>query len=89
MWTTKGNSRTRSTVSLGMFLIVMAGGPVIAQDTAPVDPAATGRERELREQLKNILHELDEIQQQKERVTPEVERPSIIKEPTEAVSPEG
>jgi iron complex outermembrane recepter protein len=88
MWATRGITRTLSAVNLGIVLIVMAGGPAIAQDSPTVDPAATPRERELREQLKNILHELDEIQQQKESATPQAERPSIIKEPTEAVSPE-
>jgi iron complex outermembrane recepter protein len=91
MWATAVISRTQSAVHLGIFLIVMAGGPVIAQDAPTADPAATPRERELRDQLRNILHELDEIQQQKESATPEAERPSIIKEQAEAeaASPEG
>ena len=57
----------------------------MAQDAPTGDPAASPRERELRKELNNILKELDEIQQHKERATPEAERPSIIKEPAEPV----
>jgi iron complex outermembrane recepter protein len=87
MWATRRFSRGRSSVVVVLFLIGIAGGPVIAQD-APTGEAASPRERELRKELNNILKELDEIQQQKERATPEAERPSIIKEQAEPASPE-
>src|SRR5688572_26373448 len=59
----------------------------MAQATPPADTGGA-RERELRDQLKNILQELEELQQQKAGARPEEERPSIIKEPAESVSPE-
>src|SRR5262245_12997663 len=83
MWAIRGISRRPSAVYVGIFLILTAGGPAIAQDAPAADPSATPRERELRDQLRNILHELDEIQLQKEKGTPETERPSIIKEQAE------
>lgn len=85
MWATRRFSRRRSSVLVGIFLTGIAGGPVIAQDAPTGDPAASPRERELRKELNNILKELDEIQQHKERAAPEAERPSIIKEPAEPV----
>lgn len=56
-------------------------GQAMAQDAMPPgDEIATPRERELRNQLKNILQELDEIGQAKEQAKPEAERPAIVKE---------
>jgi iron complex outermembrane recepter protein len=68
----------------------MAAGEeqALAQVAPSADPNASPRERELRDQLKHILQELEELQQQKESVKPEEERPSIIKETVEPVSPE-
>lgn len=72
-------------------IVVMCGigsGRTLAQDALAVDPSASPREKELRQQLKTILHELDEMQQRKEGAKPEPERSSIIKEKPEATSPE-
>jgi iron complex outermembrane receptor protein len=74
---------------LGCILVCAVAGQAIAQDAPIRDPAASTREEELRDQLRNILRELDEIQQHKESLTPTEERPSIIKEQAEPVTPEG
>jgi iron complex outermembrane recepter protein len=63
-------------------------GPASAQDASVGDPSGSPRETELRQQLKTILRELDEMQQKKESAKPETERSPIIKEKTEAISPE-
>jgi iron complex outermembrane receptor protein len=64
----------------------------MAQDMAPPsDDTTTPRERELRNQLKTILQELEEIGQAKEQAKPETERPPIVKEkmePTVSESPD-
>lgn len=87
MWATRRISGRQSVVAIGLWvgllIVATAGRPAIAQDAPAADPSATPRERELRDQLRNILHELDEIQLQKEKATPEAERPSIIKEQAE------
>ncbi|HMS85798.1 MAG TPA: TonB-dependent receptor [Nitrospira sp.] len=67
----------------------VGSGGVLAQDASVSDPSASPREKELRQQLKTILQELDEVQQKKESAKPEPERPSIIKEKTESSSSEG
>lgn len=49
-------------------IVVMCGvgsGRVLAQDASAVDPSASPREKELRQQLNTILQELDEMQQKK------------------------
>ena len=51
----------------------------------PTQPAASSREELLREQLKEILHELDEIQKGRESTVPPAERPKTV---TEKVEPE-
>jgi len=71
----------QSAICVGLVWLVMSAGHAVAQESA--DPSASPREQELRQQLNNILKELDEIQQQKEHATPEAERPSIIKEQAE------
>ena len=86
MWAFGPSSRRRSLVCVGVF--VVAAAQAGAQDTPSTDPSASPREQELRQQLNNILKELDDIQQQKEHATPEAERPSIIKEQAEPVSAE-
>src|SRR5262245_5986 len=88
MWATKRILGRQSAVCIGLLFMATAVGPAIAQDAPTADPSASPREQELREQLNNILKELDELQQQKEHATPEGERPSIIKEQAEPVSPE-
>ena len=75
-------SRAGLEVCVSLISLVTAAVPVAAQDAPAIDPAST-REQQLRDQLRNILHELDEVQLQKERATPEAERPAIIKEEAE------
>ncbi|MFO0700270.1 MAG: TonB-dependent receptor [Nitrospira sp.] len=70
-----------------LALLVVGGGEAFAQDTPPSESTASPRERELRDQLKTILQELDELQQKKESTKPEAERPSIIKEEARSSSP--
>ena len=89
MRATKRLSPKRWAPYLGFVLLWAVAGQAIAQDAPTSDPATSPRERELRDQLRNILRELDEIQQHKESVTPGEERPSIIKEQVEPVTPEG
>ncbi|MDP1767310.1 MAG: TonB-dependent receptor [Nitrospirota bacterium] len=57
----------------------------VASAQEPARPAATQREGELREQLKGILHELDELQRTREGAMPPSERPKVV---TETVAPE-
>lgn len=76
-------------MAVGLFVICAAASDeVFAQGAPSSDPSASPRERELRDQLKNILQELDELQQKKESEKPEAERPTIIKEKAESASPE-
>ncbi|HWG96639.1 MAG TPA: TonB-dependent receptor, partial [Nitrospira sp.] len=82
-------SRWGYAMAVGLFVICAAASDeVFAQGAPSSDPSASPRERELRDQLKNILQELDELQQKKESEKPEAERPTIIKEKAEAASPE-
>ncbi len=82
-------SRWSYAVTVGLVMMCAVwGSNVFAQDTAAADPSTSPRERELRDQLKTILQELDELQQKKESAKPETERPSIIKEKTDVTSPE-
>jgi iron complex outermembrane recepter protein len=83
MWAFTGTLRGRLAICIWLILLAASAVPAAAQDAPPIDPATTPREQELRDQLRNILHELDEIQLQKEKATPEAERPSIIKEQAE------
>lgn len=76
-----------SVVGLVVFCAV-GGANVCAQDTPAADSSASPRERELRDQLKTILQELDDLQQKKESAKPETERTSIIKEKKEPTSSE-
>ena len=89
MWAQRHGSVKRLSIGLiGLALLWSSGADIaMAQATPPADTGGA-RERELRDQLKNILQELEELQQQKEGARPEEERPSIIKEPAEPVSPE-
>ena len=76
-----GVSRWICSSVVGLVVLCAVGGAnVCAQDTPAAGPSGSSRERELRDQLKTILKELDEIQQQKESEKPETERTSIIKE---------
>ena len=84
MWACRGISRGQLAVCIALILFATSVAPAAAQDAPSADPSASSRERELRQQLNNILKELDELQQQKERAAPEAERPSIIKEQAEA-----
>lgn len=67
-----------------LALIAIGGAAVFAQDVPPADPVATSREKELRDQLKSILQELEELQQKKESEKPQAERSPIIKEKAES-----
>ena len=73
----------RCSLLVGFLLFITGGNKSLSQDTPSANPTGSSREQELREQLNNILKELDEIQQQKESATPEAERPAIIKEQAE------
>ena len=82
-------SRWGYAMAVGMFVLCVAGnGKALAQESPSSDTSASSRERALRDQLKNILKELDELQQKKESEKPEAERPTIIKEKAESASPE-
>lgn len=82
-------SRWGYAVAVGIFVLCVAGnGKALAQEASSSDTSTSPRERELRDQLKSILQELDELQQKKESGKPEAERPAIIKEKTESDAPE-
>ena len=57
----------------------------VASAQEPMQPAASPREEQLREQLKGILQELDELQKGRESALPPAERPKTV---TEKVAPE-
>ena len=57
-----------------LALLAIGGTAVLAQDAPSADPSAMPRERELRDQLKTILQELEELQQKKEGEKPQAER---------------
>jgi len=77
-------------IAVGIAVACTVGsGEAFAQSPSAGDLSASPREQELRQQLKTILQELDEMQQKKEGGKPESERTSIIKEKAEPVSPEG
>ncbi|HEU4684820.1 MAG TPA: TonB-dependent receptor [Nitrospira sp.] len=63
-----------------------AGSPAWGQDSPAGEPTPSPREQELRKQLRDILHELEELQHKKEQATPEAERPPIVKETTPELS---
>lgn len=80
-----GVSRWKCAMTAGILTICMIGcGEGLAQETFPSGTLASPRERELRDQLKTILQELDELQQKKESEKPETERLPIIKEKAES-----
>ncbi len=69
--------------SAGLLWVLLETG-ALGQDLPAVpDETATPRERELRNQLKTILQELDEIGQSKEQGKAETERPAIVREKIE------
>ena len=78
----------RCSLLVGFLLFITGGNNALSQDTPSANPTGSSREQELRDQLNNILKELEDIQHQKESATPEAERPSIIKEKDEAATPE-
>jgi iron complex outermembrane receptor protein len=75
-------------ITVGMLIIIGMGGLASGQDGPAGDPAGSRREHELRNQLKNILQELEDIQHKRDSAIPESERPSIIKEKPDGVLPE-
>ena len=85
MFGRRGAIALRCAIFVGILTTFIAGGDeVLAQGGPPAGPTGSSREQELREQLNDILKELDEIQQQKEHAKPEAERPAIIKEQAES-----
>ncbi len=81
--------RKWSVIQVAVLALVAIGGTaVLAQDSPPADSVAMPREKQLRDQLKTILQELEELQQKKESEKPEAERPPIIKEKAESGSGE-
>ena len=57
----------------------------VASAQEPAQPAATPREEQLREQLKGILQELEDLQKGRESQVPIAERPKVV---TEKVAPQ-
>ena len=57
----------------------------VASAQEPTQPAATQREEQLREQLKGILQELEDLQKGRESQLPPAERPKVV---TEKVAPQ-
>lgn len=71
-------------MALAVFGIIATMHQVVsAQESA--QPAATQREEQLREQLKGILQELEDLQKGRESQVPIAERPKVV---TEKVAPE-
>ena len=72
MWAQRHGSVKRLSIGLiGLALLWSWGADrAMAQATPPADTGGA-RERELRDQLKNILQELEELQQQKDGARPE------------------
>ncbi len=67
------------------------GAPAIctAQEASgPAEGSTTQREQELRDQLKSILQELEELQKAREETVPATKRPSVVKEQIEPKGPE-
>lgn len=69
-------------MAVGLVALLAVGGEGMAQDATSADSSTLPRERELRDQLKTILQELDELQRKKDSTKPEAERQPIIKEKT-------
>ncbi len=70
--------------AVAVFGIIVAMHQV-APAQEPAQPAATQREGQLREQLKGILQELDDLQKNRESQLPPSERPKVV---TEKVAPQ-
>ena len=64
---------------------IIAATHQVALAQEPAQPAATQREEQLREQLKGILQELDDLQKNRENQLPSSERPKVV---TEKVAPQ-
>ena len=71
-------------MAVAVFGIIVAMHQV-APAQEPAQPAATQREGQLREQLKGILQELDDLQKNRESQLPPSERPKVV---TEKVAPQ-
>ena len=56
MWAFTGVLRGRLAICIWLILLAASAAPAVAQDAPPIDPSATPREQELRDQLRNILH---------------------------------
>ena len=84
-----GVSQWRCAIAAGILTICVVGcGEGLAQETSPSDLPTSPRERELRDQLKTVLQELEELQQKKEGEKLQAERLPIIKEKAEPGSAE-
>jgi iron complex outermembrane recepter protein len=57
----------------------------LAQDSAPAEAVQSPREQQLREQLKGILQELEDLQKSHESTLPSAERPKTV---TEKIAPD-
>ncbi len=71
--------RLSAAAAVAVAVGTVCGNGLWAQET-PVSEPPSQREQELRQQLKGILQELEELQQKKEQAGPESERPTIVKE---------
>jgi iron complex outermembrane receptor protein len=82
-------SKRASYIGCGVVVVgILSGGYEIARAEEPTSPPAvqsSAREQQLREQLKDILHELDELQREREGALPPADRPQAA---TEKVAPE-
>ena len=71
-------------VTLIIVAVAVLGGIAamdhVASAQEPTQPAATPREEQLREQLKGILQELDDLQKSRESQLPPSERPKVVME---------
>lgn len=76
----------RIAVVMTVIGMLVAGQPLAqAQEPDPTAATASPREQELREQLKGILQELDDLKGNRESALPPAERPKTV---TEKVKPE-
>lgn len=78
--------------NVGLIIAAVLGGifaldhVALAQESAPAEAVRQSpREQQLREQLKGILQELEELKQGRESAVPPSEQPKTV---TEKVSPE-
>lgn len=76
----KFSKRMGRAMALGLFYAATVAAAMAQEPATTTDDATTPRERELRNQLKSILQELEDIGHAKERAKPEAERVPIVKQ---------